>query len=71
MADERKQALVTIPSDALRPLLNIRDEVPAFRQLLKDIIQIVVVLDASAVQGELRWRLGSRINLTARTRAAR
>jgi hypothetical protein len=67
MADERKQALVTIPSDALRALLNLRDEFPAFRQLLKDIIQIVVVLDASAVQGELRWRLGSRINPTART----
>jgi len=67
MADERKQALVTIPSDALRALLNLRDEVPAFRQLFRDLIQIVVVLDASAVQGELRWRLGSRINLTART----
>jgi hypothetical protein len=67
MADERKQALVTIPSDALRALLNLRDEFPAFRQLLKDIIQIVAVLDASAVQGELRWRLGSRINPTART----
>jgi hypothetical protein len=67
MADKRKQAPVTIPSDALRALLNLRDEFPPFRQLLKDIIQIVVVLDASAVQGELRWRLRSRINSTART----
>ena len=67
MADERKPALVKIPSDALRALLNLRDEFPAFRQLLDDILQIVVVLDASAVQGELRWRLGSRTNPNART----
>jgi len=38
-------ALVTIPSDALRALLNLRDEFPLFRQLLEDIIQIVIVLD--------------------------
>ena len=67
MANERKPASVSIPSDTLRALLNLRDEVPAFRQLLEDIIQIVIVLDASAVQGELRWRLGSRTNPTART----
>ena len=67
MADERKPALLKIPSDALRALLNLRDEFPAFRQLLDDILQIVVVLDASAVQGELRWRLGSRTNPNART----
>lgn len=67
MADERKPALVSIPSDALRALLNLRDEFPPFRQLLEDIIQIVIVMDASAVQGELRWRLGSRTNPTART----
>ena len=67
MADERKPALVSIPSDALRSLLNLRDEFPPFRQLLEDIIQIVIVMDASAVQGELRWRLGSRTNPTART----
>src|SRR6266478_5537413 len=67
MVDERKPALVKIPSDALRALLNLRDEFPAFRQLLDDILQIVVVLDASAVQAELRWRLGSRTNPNART----
>lgn len=66
MADERKPAPVSIPSDALRALLNLRD-VPFLRPLLEDLIQIVIVLDASAVQGELRWRLGSRTNPTART----
>jgi hypothetical protein len=66
MGDERELAPVSIPSDALRALLNLRD-VPLLRPLLEDIIQIVIVLDASAVQGELRWRLGSRINPTART----
>jgi hypothetical protein len=66
MTGERKPAPVSIPSDALRALLNLRD-VPFLRPLLEDLIQIVIVLDASAVQGELRWRLGSRTNPTART----
>ncbi len=66
MGDERKPAPVSIPSDALRGLLSLRD-VPLLRPLLDDVIQIVIVLDASAVQAELRWRLGSRINPTART----
>jgi hypothetical protein len=67
MTDEGKLGRFRIPSDALRALLILRDELPLFRQLLGDIIQIVIVLDASAVQGELRWRLGSRTNPTART----
>src|SRR5258706_5713670 len=67
MTNERKSALVTIPSDAFRALLNLRDEFPALRHLMEEIIQIVVVLDASAVQRELRWRLRSRINPTARS----
>ena len=66
MAHERKPAPVSIPSDALRALLNLRD-IPLLRPLLEDIIQIVAVLDASAVHAELRWRLGSRINPNART----
>jgi hypothetical protein len=67
MVDERKSPHVTIPSDALRALLELRNEFPFFRQLLGDIIQSVMVLDASAIQGELRWRLGSRTNPNART----
>jgi hypothetical protein len=67
MADERKPALGSIRSDALRALLDLRDEFPLFRQLLDDIIQIVMVLDASAVQGELRWRLRRRTKPAART----
>lgn len=65
MSDEKNSAI--IPSDALRTALKLRDEAPAFRALLEDIIQIVIVLDASAVNSELRWRLGSRNNPTART----
>lgn len=67
MAHERKPALGSIRSDALHALLDIRDEFPLFRQLLDDIIQIVMVLDASAIQGELRWRLRRRIKPAART----
>lgn len=67
MSGERKPSVGTIPSDHLRTLLSLRDESSFFRQFLEDIIQIVVVLDASATQGELRWRLGSRTKPTART----
>jgi predicted nucleic acid-binding protein len=68
VVNETKEVRVPIPSDALRHLLRLRNEVPALRPSLDDIVQIVVVLDASAVQRELRWRLRSRTNLHARTR---
>jgi hypothetical protein len=58
---------LTIPSGALRPLLHLRDEVPALGHVLNDVLQIVVVVDASAVHRELRWRLGSRDKPYART----
>ena len=67
MDDQRKPALGSIRSDALRALLDLRDEFPLFRRLLDDIIQIVMVLDASAIQGELRWRLRRRTKPAART----
>lgn len=66
MASEREQTPV-IRSDSLRDLLNLRDAFPSFRPLFGDIIQIVYVLDASAVQRELRWRLHGRTNATARS----
>jgi hypothetical protein len=68
VVNEAKAVHVTIPSDALRHLLYLRDEVPALRPSLDDIVQIVVVLDASAVRRELHWRLRLRINPRARTR---
>src|SRR5260370_7793536 len=67
MAGERKPGHGGMPVDALRALLNLNYEFPFFRQLLDDIVQTVMVVDASAIQGELRWRLGSRTNPTART----
>lgn len=67
MPNEPNRAGVPIPSDALRNLLALRNECPGLRPFLADIVQIVVVLDASAVQAELRWRLGSRSKPEART----
>jgi hypothetical protein len=68
MQAERKRGPTGLPSDGLRHLLDLRDEFPLFRELMRDVIQVVLVLDASAIQAELRWRLGSRINPSARTR---
>lgn len=66
MAAERKSALLAIRSDALRTVLNLRDALPFLRELPR-VVQIVDVLDASAVQREVRWRLRSRKDPTARS----
>ena len=67
MPDGPKSVLATIRSDSLRLALDLRDVSPLFRLFFGDLVQIVVIVDASAVQSELRWRLGSRINPEART----
>lgn len=55
------------PSDRLAALRELIEKLPAFRPLLKDLIQILIVVDASKIQGELRWRLGSRRDPAARS----
>lgn len=55
------------PSEALRDFLRLRDLFPLLRPLVGDVLQFLVVLDASQVQGELRWRVGSRRDPTARS----
>jgi hypothetical protein len=55
------------PSDTLRDFLHLLDHFPAFRPLVGEVIQFLVVLDASSVQGELRWRIGSRRDSSARS----
>jgi hypothetical protein len=56
-----------IRSDTLPQLRRVLESLPALRAYLGDILQVVLVLDASCVQGELRWRVGPRINPAART----
>jgi hypothetical protein len=67
MHNEGKRVGVAIPSDSFRNLLDLRNECLVFRPFLNEILQILVVLDASAVQAELRWRLRSRTKPDART----
>lgn len=55
------------PSDTLRDLVRLLDHVPVLRPLTGEVIQFLVVLDASSAQGELRWRLGSRRDSSARS----
>jgi hypothetical protein len=55
------------PSDTLRDFLRLLDHVPVLRPLIGEVIQFLVVLDASSAQGELRWRLGSRRDTSARS----
>ncbi len=54
-------------SDTLPELRRVLEKLPALRQYLGDILQVVLVLDACCVQGELRWRVGARRNAAART----
>ena len=54
-------------SDVLRPLLDLLDAFPALRMLVGEVLRFLVVLDASQVQAELRWRLGSRRDPCARS----
>jgi hypothetical protein len=73
MSETRKQVRSAIrqteifPSDALQSFLHLLDHFPALRPLVGHVIQFLVVLDASSVQGELRWRVGSRRNSSARS----
>jgi hypothetical protein len=45
-----------VRSDTLPELRRVLEKLPALRDYLGDILQVVLVLDASCVQGELRWR---------------
>lgn len=56
-----------IRSDTLPELRRVLEKLPALRDYLGDILQVVLVLDASCVQGELRWRVGKRRDPAART----
>src|SRR5260370_3014295 len=55
------------PSDKLAELREFIKKLAAFSPSLKDLIQVWIVVDASVIQEELRWRLGSRRNPTARS----
>ena len=56
-----------VQSDSLPGLLGLMDKVTGSRSVFGDVLQVVVVLDASAVQRELRWRLARRKDEKART----
>jgi len=56
-----------IRSDTLPELRRVLEKLPALREYLGDVLQVVLVLDACCVQSELRWRVGARKNPTART----
>ena len=55
------------PSDSLARLRKLSEQFAVFAPILKEIIQVWFVVDASVIQGELRWRLGSRENHNARS----
>jgi len=56
-----------VRSDSLPQLLSFAGSIPGLAPLLKDIVQIGVVLDAQIVQQELRWRVRRRKKPDART----
>lgn len=61
-------ALKTIfPSDQLSALRSALEASAALQPFIKDAVRCFFVIDASVVQGELRWCLGSRRNPQARS----
>jgi hypothetical protein len=56
-----------IRSDTLPELRRVLATLPVLRHYLGDVLQVVLVLDACCVQGELRWRVGARKDPAART----
>jgi hypothetical protein len=58
---------IAFPSDKLREMRRLIERMPAFSPLLAELIQVWFVVDANVIQGELRWRLGSRRNPDARS----
>src|ERR1700674_3086742 len=54
-------------SDALPGFRRLLVHLPAFREAFGDLVQIRLVIDASIVQKELRWRIGSRRDPDARS----
>jgi hypothetical protein len=66
MAEQEKSPTI-VRSDSLRHFLELLEGMPGIRPLIGTIFQVLVVLDASYIQGELRWRVGSRRDPDART----
>jgi len=54
-------------SDLLPNLLGLLQAIPALKMVSPAILQVRVIIDASIVQGELRWRLKRRRKPDART----
>jgi hypothetical protein len=54
-------------SDALPSFRRLLVHLPAFREVFGDLVQFRLVIDASVVQKELRWRVRSRRDPTARS----
>ncbi len=55
------------PSDLLVSMREVVSKVHGLEPILKEVIQIQLVVDANIVQGEIRWRAGKRKNPRART----
>jgi hypothetical protein len=68
---EKPSAAPSLPevlrSDLLPHLVGLIRAFPALRTLFPQLLQLRLVIDANIVQGELRWRLKSRKNRSART----
>jgi hypothetical protein len=54
-------------SDKLVELRQLLERFPVFEPVLKELVQVWFVVDACIIQGELRWRLGSRRDREARS----
>ena len=61
-----KAAAPVVPSDALATLRELLGQYSAF-MVFGELVQVLLVVDADRVQGDLRWLVGKRTNPAART----
>lgn len=63
----RIRRMRAFPSDGLRKLLLALEDFPALQPLIGNVLQFIVVLDASSANAEIRWRVRSRREPAARS----
>jgi hypothetical protein len=66
-ANDSVQVKALFPSDSLVGMRHLLASVPVLCALLREVVQVRLVMDANIVQQEIRWRSAGRRNRVARS----